>query len=187
MWTVCLPNSYLLLSAKRWTYWKPLLVVNFNWESLTLAKEENWHLLSSACKRCRKFSGVFKIITVIAYQVKTIKSTLYQHHPTNFLRTWFHLLCHPWIYFFGHNDALFFFHRDIGNSSYANVFGEIRCITGNVSACGNFIVNSLNTIKKLLSQLHKCRLLYAVFHNSLDEKECSFADNWKITICSHFQ
>ncbi|KAK2552731.1 hypothetical protein P5673_026162, partial [Acropora cervicornis] len=44
---------------------------------------------------------------------------------------------------------------DIGNSSYANFFGEIRCIMGNVSACGNFIVNSLNTIKKLLSQLHK--------------------------------
>ena len=48
---------------------------------------------------------------------------------------------------------------------------------GNVSACGNFIVNSLNTDKKLLSQLHKCRLLYAVFHNSLGEKESSFADN----------
>lgn len=41
MWTVCLPNSYPLLSAKRWTYWTPLLVVNFNWESLTLAKVEN--------------------------------------------------------------------------------------------------------------------------------------------------
>ena len=58
---------------------------------------------------------------------------------------------------------------------------------GIVSACGNFIVNSLNTDKKLLSQLHKCRLLYAVFHNSLDEKESSFADNWQLTICSHFQ
>ena len=58
---------------------------------------------------------------------------------------------------------------------------------GNVSACGNFMVNSLNTDKKLLSQSHKCRLLYAVFHNSLGEKESSFADNWQLTICSHFK
>ena len=58
---------------------------------------------------------------------------------------------------------------------------------GNFSACGNFLVNSLNNNKKLLSQLHKSRLLYAVFHNTLDEKESSFADNWQLTICSHFQ
>ena len=78
-----------------------------------------------------------------------------------------------WSFFSGKKCALY-----TGKyGSYANFFGEIKCSMGNVSACGNFIVNSVNTNKKLLSQLHKCRLLYAVFHNSLDEKESSFPDN----------
>ncbi|KAK2564936.1 hypothetical protein P5673_011645 [Acropora cervicornis] len=67
-----------------------------------------------------------------------------------------------------HHNLSKYLDRDIGNSRYANFFGEIKCIKGNVSTCGNFIVNSLNTNKKLLSQLHKCRLLYAVFLNGLD-------------------
>ena len=54
---------------------------------------------------------LFNLITVIAYPVKTVKSTLYQ-----LLKTWFHHLHYPCIYFFVHTDARFF-HRDIGNSS----------------------------------------------------------------------
>ena len=127
----------------------PLLLLILPFLGLSYQKALSYKKARRAYGTYRFIYKLCNLITVIAcaYQVKTIKGTLYQHHTSNFLRTWFHHLHHPWMYFFVHND--YTFHRDIGNSSYANFFGEIKCIMGNVSACGNFIVNSLNSNKKL--------------------------------------